>query len=217
MSRFKDLYLDRKIPSYPVTASPRWATEIIISDSGHESANQKWSQPLHRFNIPEAVRSMEIFESVLNHWMIMNGPAYTFPFRNPFDFSSRPLFSPANSPAPTPFDQTLGMGDGSRSTFQIIKKYERGAFFHNRNIVLPVVSSVRVAVDGIELLSGFSVDRLTGILTIDSPPSSGQPVTCGYYYDANVRFESDDSFDSIAQNYGVAGYSDLTLIETHMC
>lgn len=217
MARFKDVYLDRRVPSYPLSASPRWSTDIIVVDSGAEAANQKWSQPLYRFNIPEAIRSMEVYETVHAHWMIMAGPAYTFPFRNPFDFASRSISAPSLVPTITPNDVTIGIGDGAKTTFQIIKTYTRGIYIHNKNIRLPVVNTVRVAIGNVEQVTGWTVDRLTGIITFAAPPVNGASVTCGYLYDTNVRFESDDSFDSISQNYGVAGYSDLTLIEVPMC
>lgn len=217
MSRFKDLYLDKRVPSYPIAASPRWATDIIVVDSGNEAVNQKWSQPLYRFTIPEAIRSMEVYESVLAHWLIMAGPAYTFPFKNPFDFASKSISAPTLSPTITPLDQNIGMGDGNKVAFQITKIYQRGAFVYTKKILLPVVSTVRVAISGVEQSSGFTVDRLTGIITFSSAPIIGATITCGYLYDHNVRFEADDSFDSISQSYGVAGYSDLTFVEVPMC
>ncbi len=217
MSRFRDIYLDRRVPSYPVIASPRWSTDLIITDSGGEAANQRWSQPLHRFMIPQAIRTMEVYESILAHWMVTAGPVYTFPFRNPMDFSSHSLLKPSMVPNVTPTDQVIGVADGSRINFQIIKTYQVGAFAHTRKITLPILNTVRLSVGGAEIFSGFTVDRLTGMITFDDPPSVGNTIACGYLYDVPVRFESDDSFDGIAQSYGIAGYSDLTFVEVPMC
>lgn len=217
MSRFRDVYLDRRIPSYPIMASPRFSTDIVIVDSGAEAANQKWSQALYKFTIPEAVRTMEVYDAVLSHWMIMGGPAYIFPFRNPMDFASKVLTKPAFAPSITPFDQSIGVGDGAKLTFQIVKNYQRGSYVHARKIYLPVVSSVVVGVNGVQVMSGWSVNRTTGIITFTAPPTAGHAITCGYLYDIVVRFENDDSFDGISRSYGVAGYSDLTFVETVMC
>lgn len=217
MSRFRDIYLDKRIPSYPIIASPRWNTDLITLASGAETANQNWSQPFYNFTIPEAIRSMEIYETVIAHWMVVAGPAYTFPFRNPMDFASVALNIPAQVPNISPNDQVIGTGDGLKMNFQIIKKYQRGGFTHYREIYLPVVNTVRVAFNGVEQFSGFSVNRTTGIITFTVPPSTGTAITCGYLYDENVRFESDDSFDAISRNYGIAGYSDLTFIQVPLC
>ena len=63
---------------------------------------------------------------------------------------------------PTALDQTIGVGDGTTTVFQLSKTY--GASFdpYLRPITKPVAGSVKVAVDGIELTSGFRVDPLTG-------------------------------------------------------
>lgn len=215
--RFRDVYLPECLLSYDVVASPRFATEIVSVDSGAESANQKWSQALHQFSIPEAVRSMDIYKEVLDHWMVMAGPAYTFPFRNPMDFTSTSISGPGIADAITPNDQTIGTGTGARLTFQITKTYQRGAYQHARKIYLPVVSSVRVALNGVEQIGNFSVGRETGIITFNSAPALNAQVTCGFYYDVCVRFEADDSFDAIAKSYSLAGVADLTLVETILC
>lgn len=217
MARFKDIYLDRRIPSYPIVASPRWNTDLITLNSGAESANQNWSQPFYVFTIPEAIRSMEVYETIMAHWMVVGGPAYTFPFKNPMDFASRSLNIPNQTPNITPTDQVIGTGDGNKINYQITKAYQRGSFVHYREIYLPVVSTVRVALNGVEQFSGFTVNRTTGIITFSAPPTSGTVVTCGYLYDENVRFESDDTFDAISRNYGIAGYSDLTLVQVPIC
>lgn len=217
MARFKDVYLDRRIPSYPIIASPRWNTDLITMSGGGEAANQNWHQPFYQFILPEAVRSMEIYDTVMAHWMVMCGPAYTFPFRNPLDFASQSLTAPSLVPNILPTDQVIGTGDGLRLNFQITKKYQRGSHTHYREIYLPVVNTVRVAIGGIEQLSGWSVNRGTGIITFSVPPVDGAAVTCGYLYDENVRFESDDSFDAIARSYGIAGYSDLTFVQVPIC
>lgn len=215
--RFRDVYLQDKLLDFNVIASPRFSTDVVVVDSGAESANQKWSQALHTFTLPEVVRTMDIYQAVLDHWMVMAGPAYTFPFRNPMDFSSSAISGPARAGTITPTDQQIGIGNGSRLNYQIIKNYQRGPYIHSRKIYLPVVSSVRVALDGVELLSGFSVDRTTGIITFSAPPANGVTVSCGYLYDVCVRFESDDSFDAIARSYSAAGVADITLVETILC
>lgn len=215
--RFRDEYLPDCLLGYETIASPRFSTDITVVDSGAETANQKWSQALHTFTIPEAVRTMEIYQDVLDHWMVMCGPAYTFPFRNPMDFSSSAIVGPGRAEAVSPTDQIIGAGTGSKLTFQIVKNYERGAYIHQRKIYLPVVASVRVALDGVEQMSGFSVERETGIITFSTPPSLSTQVSCGFIYDCCVRFESDDSFDAIAKAYTVAGVSDIALVETILC
>ena len=217
MSRFLDRALPSCVAGYPVYASPRFSTDIVVVDSGREQINQRWRHPLNRYTIPEAVRTMDVFNSVRAHWFVMAGPAKLFPFRDPFDFASVDLESPAQVPTISAMDQVLGVGDGLTTRFQIRKEYASGASTYVRDIYLPVTSSVVVAVNGATVADGWSVVRQGGEIVFDSPPDGGALLTCGFLFDVSVRYESDDSFDAICQTFGLGGYSDITLIETRLC
>lgn len=223
MTGFVDVYMDECVPGYPVFASPRWSTEIVVVDSGDEQVNQRWSHPLHRYTLPEAVRSMEVFNAIRDHWLVMRGPAYRWPFRDPLDFASVALTSPNTEPAVTPFDQALGTGDGVTQTFQLRKLYVRGVQSYTRTITLPVVSTIRIGEDPIgippaaEVLSGFTVDRDAGTVFFTVAPAVGSVLTWGGYFDVPVRFEADDSFDGIVRTFGIGGFADITLLETRNC
>lgn len=217
MTRFVDEYLPSCVAGYPVYASPRFSTDIIVVDSGREQVNQRWMHPLHRYTIPEAVRTMSVFNAVRAHWLVMRGPAKLWPWRDPFDFASIDIEQPAVAPVISALDQQIGVGDGVTTQFQITRTYTVGSSSYSRDIYLPIVSSVVVAVNGIIASSGWSVDRESGVITFDSPPPTTEIVTCGFYFDVSVRFEADDSFDAICQAFGIGGYADMTLIETRIC
>lgn len=225
MSRFLDVYLDRCVPGYPCMSSPRWSTSITHSDSGAEQANQRWEHPLHRFTLPQAFRDHEIYEAVRDHWLIMRGPLRSFPFRDPLDFASRALSRPNQAPAITWSDQVLGVGDGINVTFQLQKTYTRGAETYTRKVVHPVVSTVKVSINNTDpttwvtpmVALTWAVDRATGRITFSGPPPPGSVVRAGYLYDVEVRFESDESFDGLLQDYGVSGFADLVLVEIRPC
>lgn len=222
MTRFVDVYMDDCVPGYPVLASPRWSTDIAMADSGAEQANQRWSHPLHRYTLPEAVRTMEVFNAIRDHWLVMRGPAHTWPFRDPLDFASVALAAPNTVPTVTPYDQDLGIGDGFTRTFQMRKTYARGAQEYVRDIQLPVVATIRVGWDSAgsppqEFLSGFAVNRTTGEITFDVAPDNGDVLTWGGLFDVLVRFENDDSFDGIVKTFGIGGFADIPLVETRSC
>jgi uncharacterized protein (TIGR02217 family) len=217
MSRFVDVYLPDCVAGYPVYASPKFSTDIAVVDSGREQVNRRWQHPLHRYTLPEVVRDMSIFNAVRAHWLVMGGPAKIFPFRDPFDFASVDLTSPTLEPTISAVDQVLGVGDGLRTTFQITKEYVSGSSTYVRNIYLPVVSSVVVAINGVILETGWTVSREGGEIVFADAPDTGLPVSCGFLFDVSVRFESDDSFDAVVQTFGLGGYSDLTLLETRLC
>lgn len=220
--RFKDELLPGDIPGFPCISSPRWSTAIVQVDSGTEQVNQRWQHPLHRFTLPDAIREHSTFEDVHNHWLVMRGPLFTFPFRDPLDFASTELVRPNIDPGVSGTDQVIGTGDGVTRAFQLVKTYTVGAQTYQRDIIHPVTGSVVVTIDGVDpaVLSpdiSWTVSRTTGIVTFDIAPNPGAVIRAGYLFDVEVRFESDTAFDGIVQTYGVSGYADITLIEVRPC
>ena len=96
---------------------------------------------------------------------------------------------PSQTPAPT--DQAIGTGDGTTSAFQLVKRYASGAQTWTRAIAKPVTGTVRIAVAGVEQLSGWSVDATTGVVTFGVAPGAGVAVTAGFTFDVPVRFDTD--------------------------
>ncbi len=85
-------------------------------------------------------------------------------------------------------DQTLGVGDGTRTGFGLVKRY--GDI--ERRITKPVEGSVMVAVAGVAVSAdGFVVDAATGVVTLETAPPVGAVVTAGFSFDVPVRFDAD--------------------------
>lgn len=223
MTRFVDVYLPDCVPGYPCLSSPRWSTELVRVDSGAEQVNQRWSHPLYRFTLPEAVRDMDVYEAIRDQWLAMRGPVHTWPWKDPLDFASVALAKPNVAPAVTMLDQTIGTGDGITRTFQLTKAYTRGANTYTRTISLPVLSSVLVSING--ALAGsavspdtpYTVSRPGGVVTFTTAPANGAVIRAGFLFDVEVRFESDESFDGIVQTFGLGGFADLTFMEVRNC
>jgi uncharacterized protein (TIGR02217 family) len=222
VSRFIDAYLDEQVPGFPCISSPRWSTNIQIVDSGVEQISQRWVHPLHTYALPDAIREHATFNAVHKHWMVMRGPAYTFPFRDPLDFASVDLELPNVEPTLSRTDQIIGTGDGISKVFQLTKTYTVGAQSYARNIYHPVVSSVLIGVNGEDPNTaspnyGYSIDRGTGVVTFEVAPDSGDVITAGFYYDVEVRFADDNAFDGIVRTYNVSGFADIELAEVRPC
>lgn len=112
------------------------------------------------------------------------GAARGFRFRDPFDDSSA-----ADGGLPTATDQMLGVGDGTRRQFALVKRYGVGDAEQVRAIRLPVEDSVRVSVDGLET-AAFLVTG-AGEILLDAAPAAGAAVRAGYVFDVPVRFAED--------------------------
>jgi uncharacterized protein (TIGR02217 family) len=115
-------------------------------------------------------------------------------------------------------DQQLGTGTDFTDAFQLVKTYALGPETYERPIYLPVLSSVRVAANGIEVpATDYTVSRPGGVITFDTPPLAGVVITAGFIFDVEVRFESDDAFEAILRTYAIGGFADITLIELRPC
>lgn len=218
MPRFIDVYLDDDVPGYPCVSIPRFNNSIIMADSASEKVNIRWENALYKFTLPQAIREHDIVESIRDHWLVMHGTAYTFPFRDPTDFASVGLDSPNVEPDISELDQQIGIGDGVTTEFQLVKKYIKGLSSYTRTIYHPVLSSVSISDNSVLVdPSNYSVSRSTGIVTFDAAPTALHVIRAGYFFDIEVRFESNDSFESMVANFLVSGFSDLVLLEVRSC
>ena len=121
-------------------------------------------------------------ETLIAFFRARRGPAIGFRFRDPYDHSSNGM-----SGAPSAEDQQIGEGDGAISRFPLIKSYGPG---EKRRITRPQPGSVRVAVDGTELVTGWTLDAL-GAVQFAQAPAAGAVITAGYLFDVPVRFADD--------------------------
>lgn len=222
MTRFKDVYIASKVIGYPARVSPRFSTDLATSDSGAEQANQNWENALRSIICPEGVRDQVTFEALKAHWLVMRGPAFTFPFRDPTDFASVDLTYVNVAPTTSRTDQPLGTGDGITRHFQLVKRYTSGGETYDREIYLPVTSTIEIGVDGVDpaALSPAlvaTVSRYGGLVTFDTAPGVGDILTWGGLFDIEVRYEGDDVFDGIMRTFHAAGFADIPLQEVRFC
>lgn len=231
MSALRDVYLPYGFVGYPTSGAPRWSTTITAASSGLESRNQNWRHPLHRYTLAEAVRDHETYTAAEKHWMAMRGPFYSFPFRDPLDFASVALPAANHRPTISALDCVIGVGDGVRREFQLLKPYTvvsgPVSETYERPITLPIVESVLIAMNGLpadsapgDLPGGpytWDVTREGGVVTFDHAPRLGVIITAGFLFDVPVRFESDDAFSGVVRSYRVSGFSDIVLVETRPC
>ena len=163
---------------------PERRTDVVTLASGREQRNGRWQHSRRRYNAGYGVKSRADMAAVLAFFEERRGRLHGFLWRDGLDFSSA-------GPVPTPLDQVIGTGDGSKTTFQLAKKY--GAAFdpYLRVITRPVSGSVRVAVAGTERLSGWTVDIATGVVGFTVAPVVGAAVTAGFLFDVPVRFDTD--------------------------
>jgi uncharacterized protein (TIGR02217 family) len=186
---------------------PERATDIVTLASGREERNSRWAQSRRRYNAGYGVKSRADMQAVLAFFEERRGRFHAFLWRDGLDHSSN-----GGDGTPTSLDQALGAGDGVKTMFQLTKTY--GASFdpYFRPITKPVAGSVKVAVGGSEVMSGFSVDTLAGTVTFAVAPADGAVVTAGFLFDVPVRFDI-DRLDIELTTFDAADAPSIPLLE----
>jgi uncharacterized protein (TIGR02217 family) len=165
---------------------PERRTQIVELASGDEERNASWANARRRYDVASGIRRADDLATVVAFFEARNGRLHGFRFK---DWGDHKSCLPSGTPSPT--DQSIGTGDGTTTAFQLVKRYASGSQTWTRTITKPVADTVRVALDGAEQPSGWSIDTTTGIVTFDTAPAEGVAVTAGFEFDVPVRFDTD--------------------------
>ena len=168
------------------SGGPQRKTEIVTLGSGFEERNAVWANSRRRYDVGYGVKSLDDIHAAIAFFEARLGRLYGFRFKDFADFKS---CAPNASVAPA--DSTIGTGNGTATQFQLVKLYASGSASWTRTIQKPVAGTVRVALGGVEQMSGWSVDTTTGVVTFTAAPGSGVSVKAGFEFDVPVRFDTD--------------------------
>lgn len=186
---------------------PERATDVVTLASGREERNSRWQHSRRRYNAGYGVKSRADMQAVLAFFEERRGRFHAFLWRDGLDYSSN------GTDVPTALDQGIGTGDGVRVSFALTKTYGANFDPYLRPITKPVAGSVMVAVAGASLAAAdFSVDALTGLVTLDAAPAIGAAVTAGFLFDVPVRFDI-DRLDVELTSFDAAEVPAIPLIE----
>ncbi|MEX2126976.1 MAG: DUF2460 domain-containing protein [Xanthobacteraceae bacterium] len=169
--------------SWGSAGGPDWPAEIATLGSGHEERNTPWSAPLRFYDAKYGVRSHDELYEILALYHVAMGRLRGFRLLDWTDYrSGEPLQAPSFD------DQALGVGDGVKTAFDLVKRYEVGPHVFDRRIAKPF-GSVLVGVDAVQIFVGFSVALAAGIVNFTAPPAEGAVLTWGGEFHVPVRFD----------------------------
>lgn len=188
------------------SGGPERRTEIVVTGSGAEERNSRWADSRRRYNAGFGVKSLDDIHLVVAFFEERRGRLHGFRWKDHLDFTSA-----LPGAAVTATDQMIGTGDGTATRFQLVKRYGTGLRDYLRSITKPVGTSVRIAVNEQEV-TGFSLDALTGMVTLAVPPAQGAAVTAGFAFDVPVRFDTDELRINLAQFAG-GDIPDIPIVE----
>jgi len=198
---FHDIQFPTDI-SYGSRGGPSFSTSVVRLDSGTREAVSRWSTPLWKFDASYGVRSLDDLYSVVDFAVARDGPANTFRYKDHLDFNT----SSNGRDAVDKEDVEIGVGDGTETQFQLLKKYGVGtAFVRSRPISLPVSGTLVVAVAGVlqTETTDYTVNYTTGVVTFGTAPPASDSVTAGFEFDNMCHFgeEIDDSLQVAITGY----------------
>lgn len=172
------------------TGGPERRTDVVVLGSGFEERNQRWAHSRRIYNAGYGVRSLDDLHAVIAFFEERRGRLHGFRWKDHADWKSC-----LPEAQPSRLDHALGTGDGTRSTFQLVKRYGALHAPYDRPIAKPVAGTVLVAVAGAEKSAGvdFDLDTATGEIVFRSGhiPAAGAAVTAGFEFDVPVRFDTD--------------------------
>lgn len=167
---------------FPVTVSrgssggPVFSTAVVETQSGDSARNARWAMPLHRYDASLAVRRQADWDEIRALFMAARGRWKSFRFKDWADYRA--------TAAP------IGTADGVLTNFQLAKTYTYDGQTFVRTITKPVAGSVRVYRNAVEVVSGWTVNTGTGLVSFAVAPAAGA-MTADFEFDVPVRFDVD--------------------------
>lgn len=187
------------------SVAPEFSTSIAVTASGHERRNSLWSDARLHFDVGPGIRSEAELADLIAFFRARRGPARGFRLMDPFDNSSNGMAG-----TPTSLDQLLGLGDGARADFQLVKLYGGGTEPQVRAITRPRADTLVVSVGGVAT-SAWTLGA-KGMLRLSAAPAAGAEVRAGFRFDVPVRF-AEDRLDVSAVNFAAGEAPSVPLIE----
>ncbi|MEY4500138.1 MAG: hypothetical protein RIS52_28, partial [Pseudomonadota bacterium] len=177
--------------------SPSFSTAIVTTASGSEQRNAAWAQGRMRYDAGTGIRSDADLKALIAFFRARRGAAKGFRFRDPLDHDA--------------VDQLIGIGDGVRTSFALVKRYGTGADAEVRRITRPEAASVIIMIDGTAQATGWSLLEL-GDIGFSVPPAAGALITAHFAFDVPVRFAV-DQLDIDAITFAAGDAPHVPLIE----
>ena len=181
--------------SFGSVGGPQRRTNVVTLANGFEERNAPWAHSRRVYDAGLGMRSIDDVQILIAFFEARLGQMYGFRWKDWSDFKSC-----KSSADPFFQDQDLGMGDGERTDFQLIKTYISGQHQYARPISKPVAGSVIVGVEQDQLQEGvdYELDVTRGIVSFAHPPDPDTRVFAGFEFDVPVRFDTDRILTSVA-------------------
>src|SRR5471030_2821848 len=99
--------------SYGATGGPIYSSDVVSLFSGHEQRNSNWKNARAKYNIASGVKTEKQWQVLIAFFRARRGKAIGFRFKDWSDYSA--------------VGQQIGIGDGVKTDFQLVKFYTSGS------------------------------------------------------------------------------------------
>ena len=190
MTSFHDVRFPLHL-AFGARGGPVRSVDILELANGAEVRNARGRHSRRQYNAAAGLKSRAQAIELLHFFESRNGPLYGFRFRDPLDYEA---------------ESVLGIGDGDRTEFALIKYY--GSYI--RRIIKPVEGTVQVSVDDVE--TAVSIDHSRGLIQFQIAPDEGAIIFANFEFDVPVRFAS-EALDIVLDDFGATEIQNIPLIE----
>jgi len=184
--------------SYGASGGPGYSTTVVTTVSGHERRNANWAMARGRWNVAHGLKKREQVAELIAFFRARKGRAHGFRFKDWTDHQA--------------MAQSLGVGDGATTSFQLVKHYPSGGAVETRVIAKPVTDTVKLYRDGIAVATGWRVAPTPGLVTFSIAPAVGVQVTADFAFDVPVRFDS-NQMDVTIETYQLGTWGQIPVVE----
>lgn len=165
---------------YKSKVTPKFSTSIVTTNSGIEQRQSVWLYPLAEGHVGDQVMREADWEVFLNFFMTVGGQAIGFRWKDWLDYKD-------NGQGIFGLD---GLGNGGKS-YQAFKRYAIGGKSRLRKIRKPVVGTMKVFKNGVDVTASTAIDYTTGIITLQANATETDALTWTGEFDLPVRFTTD--------------------------
>lgn len=175
---------------YPVVKTPHWATDVHRSVSGRVATLAWYSYPFYTFELGFSFLRQDTankeWQTLVAFYNTVNGRANIFRYNDPTDNSVT--------------TNTFGTGNGTTTQFQLLRTITGTSVTWNDPVFYPTAQTI--------FDNGVTVNPLnysvgsTGIVTFNTPPTSGHTLTWTGTFDWLCRFDDDMAeFENFAYTF----------------
>lgn len=200
MPTFHEVQFPPKI-AYGASGGPQFNTTVVANLAGYEQRNINWPVARGQWDISTGIKNKSDMDAVQAFFRARFGKAYGFRFKDWSDYQG--------------IGESIGTGNGSNKNFQLVRNYVSGSYNYQRTIKKPVNGTVKVYLNGVLQISGYTLDTTTGIVAFTTAPSSGVLVSADFEFDVPVRFDT-DSLAARADAPGVFIWESIPIVELRL-